>query len=211
MSVKKPRTRNLEITRKVILDASFWEIYTRGFQGVSVDDIVKKTNLTKGAFYHHFPTKLELGYALVEEVIRPMILSRWIEPLSEFSNPLEGVLSLLQLHIGDQLPEALNYGCPLNNLVQEMASIDHDFKVKLETSLELWIQQLAVHLESAQANGNVTREVSAIEIAEFIVMCHEGFFGLIKGNGRGDIFKSLLKSLKIYFRSIQILPYGALP
>ena len=149
-----------------------------------------------------YEIKLELGYALVEEVIRPMILNRWIVPLGQYSNPLEGVLHLLQIHIGEQLPETLQYGCPLNNLVQEMAPIDHDFKVKLETSLELWIEQLAVHIERAQANGIVTREIFAIEIAEFIVMCHEGFFGLIKGSKRSDVFSSLLKSLKIYFRSI---------
>lgn len=47
------KTRDLEKTRKEILDAAFMEVFTKGFQGVSVDDIVKKTSQTKGAFYHH--------------------------------------------------------------------------------------------------------------------------------------------------------------
>ena len=70
------KTRNLENTRKHILDVAFMEIFIHGFQGVSIDNIVKKTSLTKGAFYHIFPKKLDLGYALVEEVITPMIIDR---------------------------------------------------------------------------------------------------------------------------------------
>ena len=66
MVQKRIKTRNLEESRKAILQVAFLEILHKGFQGVSIDDIVKKTPYTKGAFYHHFPTKLDLGYALVK-------------------------------------------------------------------------------------------------------------------------------------------------
>ena len=59
------KKRDLEKSRKEILAVAFFEVFTHGFQGVSVDDIVKKTSMTKGAFFHHFRTKLDLGYALV--------------------------------------------------------------------------------------------------------------------------------------------------
>ena len=67
------RTRNSERTRNHILEKAFDEIYRQGFQGVSIDKIVENTQLTKGAFYHHFPTKNNLGYALVDESLREMI------------------------------------------------------------------------------------------------------------------------------------------
>src|ERR1700688_2949242 len=90
------KQRDFEKTRQEILRVAFVEVFSRGFQGVSVDDIVKKTSLTKGAFYHHFPTKLDLGYALVDDVIKPMIIDRWIRPLKNFKNPLEGILSQME-------------------------------------------------------------------------------------------------------------------
>src|ERR1700676_3252444 len=102
--MKKPvavKKRNLEKSRKEILNVAFFEIFTQGFQGVSVDDIVKKTSMTKGAFYHHFPSKLDLGYALVDDVIKPMIIERWITPLKTFKNPLEGILSQMEKLIGE--------------------------------------------------------------------------------------------------------------
>ena len=201
------KTRDLEKSRKEILDVAFREVFTHGFQGVSVDDIVKKTSMTKGAFYHHFPTKLDLGYALVDEVIRPLIIERWITPLKDFDNPLDGILNQMEKLIGGCPPELLKFGCPLNNLVQEMAPIDSGFKRRLKAALELWIDQMDEALNRAQFGGFLRSDVNTREAAHFVVMAHEGFYGLMKGLGGSHSFKALMSSLKIYFHGIS-LPDG---
>ena len=68
--------RDPEKTRAAILDAAYDQVYHRGFQTVTVDEMLNKTHLTKGAFYSHFKSKDELGYALVDEVLREMTLDR---------------------------------------------------------------------------------------------------------------------------------------
>lgn len=193
------KTRNLEESRKEILDAAFLEIFTRGFQGVSIDDIVKKTSLTKGAFYHQFPTKLELGYALVDEVIKPMTYSRWIDPLKDYENPLEGILTQIKKLIGKAKPEELRYGCPLNNLVQEMAPVDKGFKERLEKALLYWIEGMDQELKRAKKMGHLRSDVNTRQVAHFVVMAHEGFYGMLKGLDDPKAFNALYDSLKSYF------------
>lgn len=199
---RKTKTRDLERTRKQILDVAFLEIYRHGFQGVSVDDIVKKTDLTKGAFYHCFPTKWDLGYALVEDVITPMILDRWITPLTDHKNPLAGMLKQMEMHIVGRPVETLKYGCPLNNLVQEMAPIDRGFKTRLQAALNLWIDETEKHIKRAQNEGYIKKTVKARAIAQFVVMTHEGYFGLIKGLDDPSAVNSLFGSVKQYFDSL---------
>lgn len=196
------KTRNLEKTRREILDVAFWEVFTRSFQGVSVDDIVKKTPLTKGAFYHHFPTKLDLGYALVEEVITPMIIDRWIRPLDEFENPLDGILRQMDRLIGEARAEALRYGCPLNNLVQEMAPVDGGFRRRLEAALRLWIDEMEKQIRRAQHGGYLRKNVNPRHVAHFVVMAHEGFYGMLKGLPDPEAFAALSASLRSYFEAI---------
>ena len=200
------RTRNLELSRKAILEIAFFEVFTKGFQGVSVDDIVAKTHLTKGAFYHHFPTKLDLGYALVEDVITPMILDRWITPLKSFENPLEGILSQMKTLIGKADPKNLRWGCPLNNLVQEMAPVDAGFRKRLEKALNLWIDQMDIHLKRAQQKKYLKSDINTRQVAHFIVMSHEGFYGMLKGLNDPHAFDALYQSLKIYFKAIEHHP-----
>lgn len=38
----------------------------RGFGNTSVESVIQRAGVTKGAFFHHFPTKRALGHALVE-------------------------------------------------------------------------------------------------------------------------------------------------
>jgi AcrR family transcriptional regulator len=197
------KTRNLEKSRQEILDAAFWEVFTRGFQGVSIDDIVKKTSMTKGAFYHQFPTKLELGYALVDEVIKPMTYSRWIDPLKEFKNPLDGILIQMKTLIGKASPEELRYGCPLNNLVQEMAPIDEGFKERLQAALLYWIEGMEKELNRAKKDGYLRVDVNTRQVAHFVVMAHEGFYGMLKGLNDPKAFNALYDSLKRYFETLK--------
>jgi AcrR family transcriptional regulator len=199
-TVKKQR--DFEKSRREILNVAFMEVFTRGFQGVSVDDIVKKTSLTKGAFYHHFPTKLDLGYALVDDVIRPMIIERWIAPLAQFENPLEGILVQLNELIGKADPAHLKLGCPLNNLVQEMAPVDQGFKKRLQASLNFWIDEMEKQLVRAKKSGFMKTDVNARQVAHFVVMAHEGFYGMLKGLDDPKAFDALYHSLKRYFQTI---------
>ncbi|HYX36742.1 MAG TPA: TetR/AcrR family transcriptional regulator [Oligoflexus sp.] len=206
---KKPkptRIRDLEKTRRDILDAAFMEVFTRGFQGVSVDDIVKKTTHTKGAFYHYFPTKLDLGYALVDEVIKPMIIDRWISPLDTLQDPLAGILNQIKVLIDGAAPEELQLGCPLNNLVQEMAPIDAGFRDRLQVALLLWIDETNRHLQRAKKAGFIRADVDTRSAAYFIVMAHEGFYGMLKGLRDPRAFEALYESLDRFFQSISATP-----
>lgn len=197
------RIRDHDKTRAHILDVAFGEIYRHGFQGVSVDDIVKKTNLTKGAFYHHFPTKMELGYALVDDVIKPMVIDRWISPLVTQKNPLNGILKQMQIHIVDMPSEKLRHGCPLNNLVQEMAPLDRVFKSKLSAALNLWINETEKLLKCAQDEGHLKKSVKTRQLAQFVVMAHEGFFGMLKGTDDPTAADGLYSSMKNYFDELR--------
>ena len=102
-----------------------------------MNDILAKTDLTKGAFFHHFPTKQDLGYAIVDEILKRMTLERWIYPLEKYENPLRGIADNLKQVVEND--EDLSLGCPLNNLIQEMSTVDPVFRDKLRDVLEVWI------------------------------------------------------------------------
>ncbi len=85
--------RNPDLTRKSLLEAAFQEIYQSGFQAASLDNILSKAGVTKGALYHHFGSKRELGYAVVDELIRERVLDRWVRPLEHAANPIDGLLA----------------------------------------------------------------------------------------------------------------------
>lgn len=196
------RTRNPEKTRAHILEVAFREIYHHGFQGVSIDQIIKQTEVTKGAFFHHFPTKNALGYALVDEVLREMILDRWIRPLAAYKNPIQGILKRFKILCGTMKEEDLVRGCPLNNLAQEMSAVDTNFREKIRAVMTLWIDETERFLKKAQELGHLKEDVDTRQLALFIVMFEEGAFGLVKSLGDRKVFDTLYLSFRNHLLSL---------
>ncbi len=61
-----------EETRSHILDAAVERFSTDGYNAASVDDICAEAGVSKGAFYHHFPTKQAVFLALLEEWLKTL-------------------------------------------------------------------------------------------------------------------------------------------
>ena len=83
-----------EPTRRKLLEAAFEEIHHTGFQAASLSRILKRSGVTKGAFYHYFPSKKDVGYAVIDEIIRLAVLQFWIAPLQK-ENPIDAMIAIL--------------------------------------------------------------------------------------------------------------------
>ena len=55
--------------RERILDAAQRLTMEQGFGSTTVEAVLDRAGASKGAFFHHFPTKADLGHALVERYI----------------------------------------------------------------------------------------------------------------------------------------------
>src|SRR5437016_6087135 len=102
-------------TRRQLLEAGQPEIYLRGFQATSVDDILRHTGVTKGAFFHYFASKAEFGYALIDEVLAARITAQWVTPLETSADVLVTIGDEFDRGAQRLLAQQPILGCPLNN------------------------------------------------------------------------------------------------
>jgi AcrR family transcriptional regulator len=195
------RSRDPEKTRAHILEVAFREIYHHGFQGISIDQIVKQTDVTKGAFFHYFASKSDLGYALVDEILREMILDRWIRPLAAYRNSIQGIVKRFKTLSEEMSDEDLVRGCPLNNLAQEMSAVDPVFRGKIREVMTMWIDETERYLKRGQQAGYLKKSADTRKIAVFVVMFQEGAFGLVKSLADRKVFDSLYVSLREYLHA----------
>lgn len=199
---RQKRGRDLAQTRREILNAAFEEFYANGFHASSLEAILERTKLTKGALFHQFASKLELGYAVVDEVLVPMNQARWITPLAEFDDPLEGIIHLVERNVRDEPQAGLDRGCPLGNLIQEMSNSDAEFRRRLRRCVEIWIEGVAEHVERGRRTGHIRRSVKPRAVAEYVVVSLEGVFAVIKGMRDKSVVPTFVSSMRTFFATL---------
>ena len=187
-----------DVTRETILDAAFQEIYRHGFQAASLNNILARTGLTKGALYHHFPTKDALGFAVIDEVVREGLDAMVFAPLRESDRPYVALLEIIRNKAERMDAENVMLGCPLNNLMQEMSPLDAAFKKRLNAVLKSWQDVVADALLRGQKQGAVRRNVDCRAAALFIVSAWEGCVGVAKNVQSVKEFRMCMEQLEGY-------------
>lgn len=196
------KTRQADQSRSTILDAAFCEIHRKGYQAASIADILQDTGLTKGALYHHFPTKQSLGLAVVDEVIGERLGKLLFDPIRQSERPVDALLDLVS-HIHKKVsPDFVLLGCPLNNLMQEMSALDPEFKSRLSGILKRWRDTIEWALVTGQKQGKIRSEVDAKATALFIVSAWEGCIGIAKNLQSDGAFKTCMKQLHGYVEGL---------
>jgi len=106
-----PQQRSEE-TRARILDAAVRRFAVAGYDAASVDDICAEAGVSKGAFYHHYPTKQAIFLALMQGWLGMIDLGMNAvrketvpETLVQMTNLLPGVFAAAE----DRLPMFLEF------------------------------------------------------------------------------------------------------
>ena len=198
--------KNPDLTRGKLLEAAFHEVHEHGFRAASLDSILSKAGVTKGALYHHFPNKQALGYAIVDEVIGEFMADRLLTPLREGDDPI----SALQRHglevCEDHAGEACSFGCPLNNLAQEMSGEDEEFRRRVEDVYDRLEAGVAEALRRGQAAGTVRADIDPERIAGFYMAVSSGIMGSAKKSRDPRVLRELVETGNDFLETLRALP-----
>lgn len=194
-----------ESTREKILRIAEEEIYLQGYQGFRIEALLKKAQLAKGALYHYFPTKLDLGYAVVDERITTDFLAYWQQAGEESAGD---VITGMQIFLRDRYAEFTSgectNGCGFTNLIQEMSMIDDGFKLRLSRLVELVVTTVASSLAAAQQTGDVKKSIDPIRTSHFLLASYQGIMGVAKCMQQPELVEGLFKSLCEYVESLRV-------
>jgi AcrR family transcriptional regulator len=163
-----------------LIEAAFEEIHRQGFQGASIDRILQRIGVTRGALFHHFPSKIALGYAVVDEHLGPAIERSWIEPLAAAGEPVAGLVALVESKVRALGDAEIQLGCPLNNLAQEMSPLDQGFQQRTRALFDRWRDAIRDVVRRGQEAGTIDPGADASALALAVLALYEGAISLAK-------------------------------
>ena len=195
--------REPDVTRRRLLEAGQAEVYVHGFQATSIDAILARTGLTKGAFFHHFPAKADFGYALVDEVLTDMIAAQWVTPLRDAADVAETIATEFEKGAAVLAEQRPILGCPLNNLAQEMNPLDEGFRRRTCAVFALWQNSFRSALTRAQQRRAITADADPADVAQLLVAQIEGVLSLARNSQDPQTLTTGARGLRRYLDSLR--------
>ncbi|MFN8343439.1 MAG: TetR/AcrR family transcriptional regulator [Spirosomataceae bacterium] len=192
-------------TRSEILQKNFEAIHRNGFQGVRADKVVADMGITKGALYHYFPNKFDLGYAIIDELVGPMYLKIW-QPFENAEKNFGEILLQTIDYYRNVAPneEAVRLGCPLTNLTQEMPPLDEGFRERLYRITHRMQQQIETGLKKAQLIGEFRPDFNPTQTAFYYLAVIEGGFSIAKALQSRAVFEMVIAQLKQFTKDLTV-------
>ncbi len=191
-------------TRDKILAESRALILKNGFSGTSIDNILDKTGITKGAFFYHFKTKSLLAKALLEDFAKEDIF--YMNEALEKTEPLKGdalqrLLQFIQEFI-DMISDLSEPppGCLYATYLSENNQFDKEIWEFISTTILLWRSTLEMLIHNVLEENDMKIEVDVASLADLLVVIFEGSYVISKAVNEADLTAKQLTHLKNYFQ-----------
>lgn len=195
MAVKTP-------TRDRILDAARRLITQRGFAATSVDAVLEAAEASKGAFFHHFPTKADLGRAIVEEYVAndTALLDRLIaEGEAATDDPADILLHVARsIELLSAVPLEEQPSCLMVTFIYENQLDVAGIGEPVTRSIEHWRTRISDLLERCAQRRPALREEDIPAIADHFFATIEGAFLLARATKDATALGRQIRQLRRY-------------
>lgn len=183
-----------------LLDTALAVIRRKGFAATSIDDLCSGAGVTKGAFFHHFPSKDALGAASAEHWSRTTGLLFAAADYHALADPLDrifGYLDLRELLLEGQVYE---FTCLAGTLLQETHETGPAIAAAAHAAIADHARTLEPDFAAAIALYGPADCPSAASLALHTQCVLQGAFILAKGEGSADVARESLDHLRRYLR-----------
>ncbi len=155
----------------------FW---SKGFEACSLQDLLKATGLSKSSLYHTFEDKRQLFQRCLERY-REGSASRMLENLRQDDSARNFIAGTLNAVADEARPGGSPRGCFVMNTASELAQSDPDVAALVTQSLAQFRGVFLEAVRRGQADGEITGERSAEELATYLVTSMGGLRTMVKG------------------------------
>jgi TetR/AcrR family transcriptional repressor of nem operon len=171
---------------RAILDAAEGLAQTRGYNGFSYADVAAQLGVTKASLHYHFPSKAELGLALIERY-RAVFADALVTVSQEAHEPCDKLERYVALFDAVMRNDRM---CLCGMLAAEYATLPEAMRVQLQLFFDANERWLATVLEEGRRVGRFAFKERASERARVLLGALEGAMLVARSYGDPRRFRA---------------------
>lgn len=168
------QTITKESTKTLLLESGIEIMLEKGYNNTGIMEVLKRTGVPKGSFYHYFESKEDFGLKIInhfalshKEKLDKSLGDRSLTPLARLKAFVDTAINNLQ---------SLNCrkGCLIGNLSQEMSDQSEVFRKRLLEIQTESHKRFADCLKESQQSGEISKKYNADDLAELFLSAFSG-------------------------------------
>lgn len=186
-------------TRERILAEATRLANTRGFGATSIRDLLDAVGLKKGSLYFHFPSKQELGLAVLKRAREQS--EKFRRDALQGETPQAGLHRFLDAALAAHRQKGFAGGCLWGNTALEMSDVNPDYAAFVAEVFEDWVSDLRQVIAEGQAEGAFRTDLPPDQMARHIVATMEGGIMLSRLYKQETPLKQCVDMLKTFVQA----------
>jgi TetR/AcrR family transcriptional regulator, transcriptional repressor for nem operon len=191
-----------ERTKRFILETAAPLYNQKGISGVSVDDVLAATKLTKGCLYGHFENKDDLSAQVVEFML-DSIVQKIMLKVGTGKTATARVFAFLDFY-KDPFNTHISGGCPILNVAVETDDNYPAIKDKIGAVIRRGQDVFASILKQGIEEGEFSTELDPVVYAFKATAAVEGGLVMCRAMNTAKPMYGLIKSLKAELESYKL-------
>jgi TetR/AcrR family transcriptional regulator, transcriptional repressor for nem operon len=204
--MKATRQPRALATREKILREATQLFTVKGYHGTKLEEVLRAAGVTTGAFFHHFRSKEELAFAVLDwytEQRRHELdqIEGGLRPAAS-DDPLEPVFRWLEAtqQRFRRRAERKEGGCIFGNLSAALCDTHDGFRERLAAAFDQMALDFKPRLDEAARQCCPERRLDTLALARYIVAVIEGSILLARAHQDSRFMARHFQFLKEYLR-----------
>ena len=188
-------------TRQMIIEKAAELFNKSGYDGCSLSDIMKATNLQKGGIYNHFKNKDEIALESFDYLFQKLanLYRTSTHGATSSREKLEQIFNMFENHYSN--PE-IKGGCPIANTAVYSADAHPQLREKVNKAIQTIEDYITIKIDEGKASGEFRKDLSSRETAIFILAAFEGAVVLTRSKQNKKYLRNTVSQLRQYLMNL---------
>ena len=184
--------RQKEFEKEEVLEKAMDTFWRFGFEGTSMQSLVKNMGINRSSLYETFGDKRSLFEAAITHYEKTR-MQGMVDCLQEMGASKSAIAKVFESLIDQSISDEDRRGCFLTNTAIELSPHDPSVAKKIATDMKIVEKAFYQVLANAQAKGEIPLEKDLNQIAQYLTSSFQGIRVMAKINQEPEFLKNIVK------------------